>query len=191
MTDNSKELLANIAPFGLRMQADLKERIKAHADKNNRSMNAEIVATLEREYPAPADVMHIHLGNIRRALDKYERETDPRARMHLQTMVEAMVTSGQNLEINWDEEGEAPQLGKKSEIVEVINTASDMSTVNSVADALKKGDVAAAVRALHVDVQGELGDALRSVFAEDATLELYADLLPKIVRAKKLAETGR
>ncbi|WP_033053995.1 Arc family DNA-binding protein [Sinorhizobium meliloti] len=52
MTENQKELLANIAPFGLRMQADLKERIKAAAERNGRSMNSEIVATLENAYPA-------------------------------------------------------------------------------------------------------------------------------------------
>lgn len=42
-----KELLANIPPFGLRMQADLKDRMKKAAELNNRSMNAEIVARLE------------------------------------------------------------------------------------------------------------------------------------------------
>jgi vacuolar-type H+-ATPase subunit I/STV1 len=47
MSDNPKELLANIAPFGLRMQAELKERIKEAAEKNNRSLNAEIVARVE------------------------------------------------------------------------------------------------------------------------------------------------
>ncbi|MGO7575925.1 Arc family DNA-binding protein [Rhizobium ruizarguesonis] len=50
MDENQKELLANIAPFGLRMQADLKERIKKEAEQNNRSMNAEIVARLEASF---------------------------------------------------------------------------------------------------------------------------------------------
>ncbi|MBX4873258.1 Arc family DNA-binding protein [Rhizobium bangladeshense] len=90
--------------YVLRLPDGMRDRIKAQADKNNRSMNAEIIATLEREYPAPSDVMYLHLDNIRRALDKYERETDPRARMQLQNMVEAMVTSGHNLEIDWDED---------------------------------------------------------------------------------------
>lgn len=40
-------------PYGLRMPPDLKARVKAAAEANNRSMNAEIVATLEKEYPAP------------------------------------------------------------------------------------------------------------------------------------------
>jgi hypothetical protein len=80
--------------YVLRLPDGMRDRIKAFADKNNRSMNAEIIATLERAYPAPTDVMHVHLHNIRRALDKYEKETDPRARLELQNMVEAMVTSG-------------------------------------------------------------------------------------------------
>ena len=82
----------------------MRDRIKAAADKNKRSMNAEIIATLDREYPAPTDVMHIHIHNIRRALDKYERTTDPKERMRLQVLVEAMVTSGPNLEIDWEDE---------------------------------------------------------------------------------------
>jgi len=39
--------------FLLRMPDGLRARIKAAADTNNRSMNAEIITTLEREYPVP------------------------------------------------------------------------------------------------------------------------------------------
>ena len=39
--------------FMLRLPDGMRDRIKAAADANNRSMNAEIVATLEHEYPAP------------------------------------------------------------------------------------------------------------------------------------------
>lgn len=88
----------------LRLPAGMRDRIKVFAERNGRSMNAEIVATLESAYPAPSDVMHIHMDNIRKALDKYEHETDPRKRMQLQSMVEAMVTSGHNFEIEWDED---------------------------------------------------------------------------------------
>jgi hypothetical protein len=90
--------------FMLRLPVGMRDRIKAVADKNNRSMNAEIVATLEYQYPAPSDVMYIHIENIRKALDKYEVEKDPRRRMELQLMVEAMVTSGHNFEIEWDQD---------------------------------------------------------------------------------------
>ncbi len=52
MADESK-YPTRIAPYGLRMPDDLKARIQAAAEAANRSMNAEIVATLEKEYPAP------------------------------------------------------------------------------------------------------------------------------------------
>lgn len=84
----------------------LVDRIEAKALKENRSFDGEVLSTLEREYPAPSDVMHVHLENIRRALDQYERETDPQARMRLQTLVEMMVTSGHNLHLDSDEFGE-------------------------------------------------------------------------------------
>lgn len=41
---------ANIAPFGLRMQPDLKARVEEAARANNRSLNAEIVHRVE-DYP--------------------------------------------------------------------------------------------------------------------------------------------
>ncbi|WP_418024969.1 Arc family DNA-binding protein (plasmid) [Paracoccus sp. TD-10] len=39
--------------YMLRLPDGMRDRIKAAAEANNRSMNAEIVATLEKEYPAP------------------------------------------------------------------------------------------------------------------------------------------
>ncbi|SIP89740.1 Arc-like DNA binding domain-containing protein [Rhizobium sp. RU35A] len=41
------EKVASITPFGLRMPADLKEKIMLSAVENNRSMNAEIVQRLQ------------------------------------------------------------------------------------------------------------------------------------------------
>lgn len=38
----------------IRPPEGMRDRIKAAAEENNRSMNAEIVATLEEKYPAPA-----------------------------------------------------------------------------------------------------------------------------------------
>lgn len=52
MSDESK-YPTRIAPYGLRMPPDLKERVEAAAKSNNRSMNAEIVATLEEKFPPP------------------------------------------------------------------------------------------------------------------------------------------
>jgi hypothetical protein len=89
--------------FIIRMPNGLRDRIKKKADDNNRSMNAEIVQLLDREYPEPRDVMYVHAENIRKALDVYETETDPKERMRLQRLVEGMVTLGYDLEINWGE----------------------------------------------------------------------------------------
>lgn len=41
--------------FMLRLPDGMRDRIKAAAEANNRSMNAEIVATLEDKYPEPVD----------------------------------------------------------------------------------------------------------------------------------------
>ena len=40
--------------FQLRLPDGMRDRIKAAAEANGRSMNAEIVSTLEDKYPAPA-----------------------------------------------------------------------------------------------------------------------------------------
>lgn len=53
MADDSK-YPTRIAPYGLRMPPDLKDRVESAAKANNRSMNAEIVATLEEKYPLPS-----------------------------------------------------------------------------------------------------------------------------------------
>lgn len=39
--------------YMLRLPDGMRDRIKAAAETNNRSMNAELVATLEEKYPAP------------------------------------------------------------------------------------------------------------------------------------------
>lgn len=39
--------------FQVRMTSGLRDRIREAAEANNRSMNSEIVATLEEKYPAP------------------------------------------------------------------------------------------------------------------------------------------
>lgn len=50
MADDERKLTANITPFGLRMQPELKSRVEAAARDNNRSMNAEIVERLETSF---------------------------------------------------------------------------------------------------------------------------------------------
>lgn len=54
-------------PYGLRMPPDLKARVKAAAEANNRSMNAEIVARLEKSLDGPAPDA---TENINRIVDR-------------------------------------------------------------------------------------------------------------------------
>jgi hypothetical protein len=50
MADDSK-YPTRIAPYGLRMQPDLKARIEAAAQAHDRSMHTEIIAALEEKFP--------------------------------------------------------------------------------------------------------------------------------------------
>ncbi len=47
-SDDTETKIANIPPFGLRMQPELRRRVEAVAKANGRSLNSEIVARLER-----------------------------------------------------------------------------------------------------------------------------------------------
>lgn len=50
MKDKPRKPVANIAPFGLRMQPPLKAKVEEAARENARSLNAEIVARLEESF---------------------------------------------------------------------------------------------------------------------------------------------
>lgn len=60
--EDARPLTRNLAPFGVRMPPDLKERVERAAKANNRSMNAEIVATLEEKYPPPSLDLNLIAG---------------------------------------------------------------------------------------------------------------------------------
>lgn len=61
MADDSK-YPTRIAPYGLRMPPDLKERIQASADENGRTLHGELIHTLERAYPEPVYSAEDFLG---------------------------------------------------------------------------------------------------------------------------------
>ncbi|TPW27798.1 Arc family DNA-binding protein [Martelella alba] len=94
MSDQQRELLANIAPFGLRMQPELKEKIKQAAEDNGRSMNAEIVQRLEDSFEF-ADLKYVlefvastngrRVGEevafrLRQSFEAEEQDQDPKIR---------------------------------------------------------------------------------------------------------------
>lgn len=56
--------------FMLRLPDGMRDRIKAAAEANNRSMNAEIVATLETFYPEPSPDP---LAEVERAFSRLSR----------------------------------------------------------------------------------------------------------------------
>lgn len=75
MADDSK-YPTRIAPYGLRIPPDLKDRVEAAAKANNRSMNAEIVATLEEHYPQPSldDLIHDMVRMTKELTETYGKE---------------------------------------------------------------------------------------------------------------------
>lgn len=60
--------------FIVRLPDGMRDRIKLAAELNNRSMNAEIVDTLEEKYPPISD--NPKLGELHKLLTKYLHERD-------------------------------------------------------------------------------------------------------------------
>jgi len=58
--------------FLLRMPDGLRERIKAAAEMNNRSMNAEIVTTLEGAYPRPISLEEV-VSDVRTSIEMLKK----------------------------------------------------------------------------------------------------------------------
>lgn len=70
--------------FQVRMPSGMRDRIKIEAERNNRSMNAEIVATLEEKYPEPEglqfEVLLKQQGDL---FDRIMEEEDPETKKAL------------------------------------------------------------------------------------------------------------
>jgi len=90
-SDDSSSLTRDIAPFGVRMPADLKERVANAAKANNRSMNAEIVATLEVAYPEE-DVLDALLNDLASMAFFYKKANAVGRRQFALNVVEAMAS---------------------------------------------------------------------------------------------------
>lgn len=63
--------IGNVAPFGLRMLPDLKEKMEKAAAESGRSLNAEIVARLEASLDQPA---HGNVFGVAMSLSKEDRD---------------------------------------------------------------------------------------------------------------------
>ena len=64
--------------YVLRLPDGMRDRIKAAAEANNRSMNAEIVVTLEEKYPAvDGKLLMAKLEKLVRAVAHYQANKQP------------------------------------------------------------------------------------------------------------------
>lgn len=78
--------------IALRISPDLRERIKAAAESNGRSVNTELVVTLERAYPAPS---------------LSEEEEWHRATSEMRSIISVLATMNSHMKAhqsNWSEE---------------------------------------------------------------------------------------
>lgn len=75
---------SNIAPFGLRLQPELKSRLEQAATANGRSLNAEIVARLQGSFDLddqltlapgarPAEVLITAMSNMTRMIEQIQK----------------------------------------------------------------------------------------------------------------------
>ena len=79
--DEAEVRIANIAPFGLRLQPDLKRRIEEAAKRNGRSLNSEISIRLELSLDAEVpDFTSASLVDLVAELRTHMEEQDARIR---------------------------------------------------------------------------------------------------------------
>jgi hypothetical protein len=72
-SDDAETKIANIPPFGLRMQSGLKTRLEEAAKANGRSLNSEIVARLERSFREVGRVASPVPAQYQEKLDEIEQ----------------------------------------------------------------------------------------------------------------------
>ncbi|MGC9445990.1 Arc family DNA-binding protein [Cereibacter johrii] len=65
----------------VRLPDGMRDRIKTAAEANNRSMNAEIVATLEEKYPAPTAFDFASIGHFLEFIEAANDEAEFGARL--------------------------------------------------------------------------------------------------------------
>lgn len=81
------------------MPPDLKGRVKAAAEANNRSMNAEIVATLEKAYPAPVTLDEKSFRYLIKMLEPLMNSDDKSDREAISYVAEKLVQPNEKQDI--------------------------------------------------------------------------------------------
>lgn len=67
--------------FIIRLPHGMRDRIKAAAEKNNRSMNAEIVDTLDEKYPSPSKLAEMNINGMFQYMARARSHSDKMARL--------------------------------------------------------------------------------------------------------------
>jgi plasmid stability protein len=80
MPENEQRTLQD--KFMLRLPDGMRDRIRAAAETHGRSMNAEIVQTLERAYPQPSQVENI-TAELNRLIEELNEEDDAEKRSEI------------------------------------------------------------------------------------------------------------
>lgn len=87
-----ERLVRDIAPFGLRMQIDLREKLEREAKINGRSLNSEIVDRLRRSFVSinssgavaqPDPVYRLELSELERSLLAAVKKLTPEKQLAL------------------------------------------------------------------------------------------------------------
>ncbi|WP_103173799.1 Arc family DNA-binding protein [Paracoccus sp. SY] len=77
--------------FMLRLPDGMRARIKAAAEANNRSMNAEILAVLEEKFPAPRKLSFAGMVNTLDRIAQLDPDPDPDKEKEQRQAVAAVV----------------------------------------------------------------------------------------------------
>lgn len=85
--------------YMLRLPDGMRDRIKAAAEVNNRSMNAEIVATLEKAYPAPITFDEEHFRHLVEMLSPLMHSNDEKDRKALRYVAEKLAQPSEKQDI--------------------------------------------------------------------------------------------
>ncbi|MFV1484527.1 MULTISPECIES: Arc family DNA-binding protein [unclassified Phaeobacter] len=92
--------------YMLRLPDGMRDRIKEAAASNNRSMNAEIVATLEEKYPPKDEVSIALMQDFLKAVMPYissNEDIDPQQRLDTMRLIAEIATSLSDRKITAEE----------------------------------------------------------------------------------------
>lgn len=184
MTENPKELLASIAPFGLRMQSELKERVKAAAERNNRSMNAEIVARLEESFERPGRIEQL-MGVIADQADNLKEAV--RANTYLEAARTDLEKRLNDVRQRFEEEDGSPKpvLTVSEQLYKRIQQSAEANHRTVDAEALSALEAAFPEPSIDLDILSAFLGSLVGSSGPDGDREYLAHINQALAKAKE------